>query len=71
MICKAEIEMAAVDNKHGYQEGKRGWNGLEIGIDICSVVCGDLNGKEIQKREDILICLIDSLFCTAETNTTL
>ena len=57
---------AAVDNKHGYQEGKRGWNGLEIGIDICSVVCGDLNGKEIQKRGDICIYIAASLCCTAE-----
>ena len=31
--------------------------------------CGDLNGKEIQKRGDI--CVTDSFCCTAETNTTL
>ena len=30
---------------------------------------GDLNGKEIQKRGDI--CIVDSLCCTIETNTTL
>jgi len=29
------------------------------------------NGKEIQKRGDIRICIADSLSCTAETNTTL
>ena len=34
-------------------------------------LCGDLNGKEIQKREDICIRIADSLCCTAETNTTL
>ena len=36
-----------------------------------SVLCGDLNGKEIQKRGDICICIADSLCCTVETNTTL
>ena len=33
------------------------------------VLCGDLNGKEIQKREDICICIADSLCSTVETNT--
>ena len=36
-----------------------------------SVLCGDLNGKEIQKRGDICIHIADSLHCTAETDTTL
>ena len=31
----------------------------------------DLNGKEIQERGDICICIADSLCCSAETNTTL
>ena len=33
--------------------------------------CGDLNGKEIQKRGDtgINICMADSFCCTVETNT--
>ena len=35
------------------------------------VLCGDLNGKEIQKRGDIYICIADSFGCTVETNTTL
>ena len=61
----------SVGSKHGYQEGQSGWDGLKIGIDVCSVPCGDLNGKEIQGKEDIWTCLIDSIFCTAETNTTL
>ena len=30
-----------------------------------SVLCGDLNGKEIQKRGDICIHITDSLCCTA------
>ena len=33
--------------------------------------CGDLNGKEIQKRGDMCIHIADSLRRTAETNTTL
>ena len=35
------------------------------------MLCGDLNGKEIQKRGDICICIADSLCCTTETNSTL
>ena len=29
------------------------------------MLCGDLNGKEIQEREDV--CIADSLWCTEET----
>ena len=36
-----------------------------------SVLCGDLNGKEIQKRGDICSHLADSLCSTAETTTAL
>ena len=32
---------------------------------------GDLNGKEVQKGEDICIYVADSLCCTVEANTTL
>ena len=39
--------------------------------ELYSVLCGDLNGKEIQKRGDIYIHIADSLCCTAETNTIL
>ena len=39
--------------------------------ELYSVLCGDLNGKEIQKRGDICIRITDSLCCVAETNTTL
>ena len=31
-----------------------------------SVICGDLNGKEIQKRGAICICIADSLCCRVE-----
>ena len=37
----------------------------------CRVLCGDLNGKEIQKRGNICIRIVHSLCCTANTNTTL
>ena len=30
--------------------------------------CGDLNGKEVQKRGDICICMTDSFCYTVETN---
>ena len=36
-----------------------------------SVLCGDLNGKEIQQRGDVCICTADSLCSTVETNTAL
>ena len=32
---------------------------------------GDLNGKEVQKGDDIRTCMADSFCCTVETNTTL
>ena len=33
--------------------------------------CGDLNGKEIQKRGAICVCIADPFCCILETNTTL
>ena len=33
------------------------------------MLCGDVNGKEIQKRRGIHISMSDSLFCTAKTDT--
>ena len=33
--------------------------------------CGDLNGKEVQREEDMCICMADSFCWTAETNMTL
>ena len=38
---------------------------------LCSTLCGDLNGKEIQKRGDAWIHTAGSVCCTAETDTTL
>ena len=43
----------------------------QIQKELYFVLCGDLNGKEIQRRDDICICIADSLCCTAETNRTL
>ena len=43
----------------------------QIHKELYFVLCGDLNGKEIQRREDICICIADSLCCIAETNITL
>ena len=36
-----------------------------------SMLCGDLNGREIQNIGDICIYIANFLFCTEETNTTL
>ena len=35
----------------------------------CPVLCGDLNGKDLLRREDVCVCVADSLRCTAETDT--
>jgi len=35
------------------------------------MICGDLNGKEVQKRGDTCTCRVDLLCCTEETVTTL
>ena len=37
-----------------------------IAQELYSVLYGDLNGKEIQKRGDMCICIADSLCCTVE-----
>ena len=34
-----------------------------------SMSCGNLNRKELQEREDICLCVAESLCCIAETNT--
>ena len=41
---------------------------LFIYRELYSKVCGDLNGKEIQKRGNMCIHIADSLCCRAETN---
>ena len=38
---------------------------------LYSVLCGDLNGKEVQGRGDIHIHMADSCCCMAETKTAL
>ena len=35
----------------------------------CSALCGDLAGKEIQKRGDMCVHMADSFCCTPETDT--
>ena len=37
-------------------------------MELYSVVCCDLNKKEMRKRGDICICATDLLCCTAKTN---
>ena len=39
--------------------------------ELSSGLCGDLNEKAVQKREDIYVRMADSLCCTVENNTTL
>ena len=34
--------------------------------ELHSMLFGDLNGKEIQKRGDMCTCMADSLCCTVE-----
>ena len=47
-------------------------SGFEIAqLEFHLMLYGDLNGKEIPKRGDICTCIVESLCCTVETNTTL
>ena len=39
--------------------------------ELCSMLCGDLNGKEIQRKGYIYIIYIQLIHFTAETNTIL
>lgn len=39
--------------------------------ELYSILCGDLNVKEIQGRGNIGICVADLVWCIAETNTIL
>ena len=47
------------------------WEPTVYQRELRSVLCGDLNGKEIQKRGDLCMHKADSLFCIVEINTTL
>ena len=47
------------------------WGPIVLHRELYSVPCGNLNGKIIQKREDICTLIADSLCCTVETNTAL
>ena len=35
------------------------------------MLCGDLDGKEVQEGRDMCVHIVDSPHCTAESNTTL
>ena len=39
--------------------------------ELGSILCNNLNGKELEKRIDTCICITESLCCIPETNTTL
>ena len=39
--------------------------------EICSVLCGSLDGKGVWERTDTRICVAESLCCASETVTTL
>ena len=47
------------------------WEPIVQHRELDSVLCGDLNGEEIQKGGSVCICVIDSLCWVAETNATL
>ena len=51
-----------------FQARVLGWGAIAFSG---SRLWGNLNGKEIQKRGDVHICVADSLCFTAETNTVL
>ena len=39
--------------------------------ELCSVLCGSLNGSGVWGRRDTCICMAESLRCSPETTTTL
>ena len=39
--------------------------------ELCSMVCGSLDGRGIQGRMDTCVCVTESLCCPPETITTL
>ena len=40
-------------------------------MDLCSILCGSLDGRGVWGRMDIGICMAESLSCSPETITTL
>ena len=40
-------------------------------MDLCSILCGSLDGRGVWGRMDICICMAESLSCSPETITTL
>ena len=39
--------------------------------ELCSVLCGSLDGRGVWRRMDTYVCMIESLPCSPETITTL
>ena len=56
---------------HGVAESDMTERASQRCRELDSMLCGDLDGKEIQKRGDICIQIADSLCCTAEIDMTL
>ena len=40
-------------------------------MELCSVLCGNLDRREVCERMDTCICMAESLHCSPETITTL
>ena len=40
-------------------------------MELCSMLCGSLDGKAVLGRMDTCICMVESLCCSPETITTL
>ena len=39
--------------------------------ELCSMLCGSLDGRGVWGRKDTRICMVESLCCAPETTTTL
>ena len=44
---------------------------LLYNMELSSVLCGSLDGREVLGRMDVCICMTESLRCSPETTTTL
>ena len=40
-------------------------------MELCSMLCGSLDGRRVWRRTDTCVCMTESLGCSPETITTL
>ena len=61
-VCRVHTAIFKMDNQQGH---------IVQHMELCSMLCGSLNGREVWGRMDTCICMAQSLHCSPETITTL